>query len=153
MQTITQGAEVKPLVKGIGWQTAMSRKNLSAPMKEILTIAGNIKGKRCLDFGCGRGQDADILRWEKYDPNWGPVEIPQGHFDYITCIYVLNVLPPEEWDGVINTIRTLLAPGGKAYIAVRGDITEQTATQWPVYLENCRRLVRDLKNKYRIYEV
>ena len=72
-----------------------------------------------LDYGCGRGFDADTLRCEGYDPHYRPI-IPKDKFNTIFCVYVLNVLPePEERQQVIDSIIALLEDGGKAYVAVR----------------------------------
>ncbi len=40
----------------------------------------------------------------------------------ITCIYVLNVLPPVEQVAVVDAVLALLEPGGRAYFAVRRDV-------------------------------
>ena len=41
-----------------------------------------IRNYTSLDYGCGRGTDADLLGMDKYDPNWFGVEIlePSGKF-------------------------------------------------------------------------
>lgn len=101
------------------YKTAMKRKELSTPMR-YLVEEGLLLG-RILDYGCGHGDDADALGIEKYDPYHFPAEL-EGKFNTITCIYVLNTLPDEDerWE-VTHKVRNLLAPYGKAYIAVRND--------------------------------
>jgi 2-polyprenyl-3-methyl-5-hydroxy-6-metoxy-1,4-benzoquinol methylase len=100
--------------------TAITRGGkLSVPMRWLHT-AGLLKG-RVLDYGCGKGIDADVLGLTKYDPYHFP-QIPRGKFDTITCQYVLNVIPtPIERMEVLDRIRQLLAPRGVAYITVRND--------------------------------
>jgi diadenosine tetraphosphate (Ap4A) HIT family hydrolase len=79
-----------------------------------------------LDFGCGVGKDVELLR-EKgfkikgFDPHYFP-EFPAEKFDTILCFYVLNVLLPDEQEIVLNQVKSLLNPNGKAYFAVRRDI-------------------------------
>jgi SAM-dependent methyltransferase len=81
-----------------------------------------IKGKS-LDFGCGRGFDADYFGMEKYDPHYFRCDdFAPCEFDTITCNYVLNVIPDEkERDAVVERILHWLKEGGWAYIAVRAD--------------------------------
>jgi diadenosine tetraphosphate (Ap4A) HIT family hydrolase len=104
--------------------TAIDRDKLSFPVN-FLTNHHLIKG-RSLDFGCGRGQDVSTLQNQGYniigfDPYYQPDEII-GKFETIVCIYVLNVLFPEEQSKVIMAVSQHLQPGGKAYFAVRRDI-------------------------------
>ena len=101
--------------------TAIKRTNPSAPMRflhENKLLVG-----RTLDYGCGRGFDAKFYSLEAYDPYWR-AELPQGKFDTITCIYVLNVVDKETSASIIEKVRLLLAPGGKAYFVVRRDLRE-----------------------------
>jgi len=100
--------------------TATGRKGLSAPMRR-LREAGLLEG-RVLDFGCGRGQDADALGIQGYDPHWR-TEKPEGRYDVVTCNYVLNVLRlRKEREMVVQEILGLLEQGGVAYFTVRRDI-------------------------------
>jgi 2-polyprenyl-3-methyl-5-hydroxy-6-metoxy-1,4-benzoquinol methylase len=118
--------------------------------------AHNLLEGRKLDYGCGRGTDADIIGMEKYDPHWAP-ELPKGKFQTVTCIYVLNVIEaPEERKRVEDQIIQLLAPGGRALIAVRDDVLTdgQTTKGWQGMVEptdRWRKIVHS-KGNYRIYE-
>ena len=117
--------------------TAISRPKLSPAMRQL---DGYIDG-RSLDYGCGRGQDAERLNMERYDPYYFDTQ-PVGQFRTITCNYVLNVIP-STCDILIclNKIQSLLTQHGTAYITVRRDIKEETVSkrgtyQRPVYLHN-----------------
>tara|TARA_Y100000034_G_C6870751_1_gene397515 strand:- start:27 stop:461 length:435 start_codon:yes stop_codon:yes gene_type:complete len=120
-----------------GYKTAISRRGLSAPMR-WLQDHHRIQG-RALDYGCGRGQDADRLGVMKYDPHWHPVDLGGQFFDVITCIYVLNVISDnKKISDILADINFMLTSIGTAYIVVRRDIPhEGTATQrwidlhWP----------------------
>ena len=99
--------------------TAMARKTPSAPMKWLATN-DKIVG-RALDFGCGRGYDANEYNMESYDPHYEPI-MPGGRFETITCNYVLNVVESDiDILLVLQHIRNRLTATGKAYITVRND--------------------------------
>lgn len=99
--------------------TARWRKNVSGPTKFLINT-DRIR-ERTLDYGCGRGYDARQIGAHSYDPYYQPV-MPDGQFDTIICNYVLNVIPDlTTRNGVLELIRSKLAPGGLAYISVRND--------------------------------
>ena len=105
--------------------TAKERDRISFPAR-LLHQNGLIVGKT-LDFGCGFGKDVEVLRQQGhditgYDKHYFPA-YPQETYDTILCLYVLNVLMPEEQTRVLMEVAHLLKPGGKAYFAVRRDIT------------------------------
>ena len=56
----------------------------------IIESNGLAKG-RVLDYGCGFGFDADHYGWKSYDPYYRPT-LPEGQFDTIVCIAVINTL-------------------------------------------------------------
>jgi len=100
-------------------KTAISRKVLSKPMRFLQSIKA-IQG-RSLDYGCGKGQCADKLGMDKFDPFFQPEE-PTGEYDTITNNYVLNVVESkEERKNILNKIKSLLTNKGIAYISVRND--------------------------------
>jgi ATP adenylyltransferase len=105
--------------------TAKERDSISFPARHVLN-KGLLQGE-VLDFGCGFGKDVEVLK-EKgidivgYDRHYFP-SYPQKQFDTIICFYVLNVLMQEEQTRVLMEISQLLKPTGKAYFAVRRDIT------------------------------
>jgi SAM-dependent methyltransferase len=105
--------------------TAKERESLSFPAR-VIKERNLLKGE-ILDFGCGFGKDVEILRTQGfqilgYDKHYFP-DFPIQKFDTIICFYVLNVLLPEEQSKVLIEISALLKPTGKAYFAVRRDIT------------------------------
>lgn len=105
--------------------TAKERNTISFPARILLER--NLLVGDTLDYGCGLGSDVTLLK-EKgvkitgYNPYYVP-EKPTGKYDTIICFYVLNVLMQEEQSDVIMEISALLKPNGKAYFAVRRDIT------------------------------
>ncbi len=99
--------------------TAITRRKLSLPTAQLLKT-GELQGN-VLDYGCGRGFDADFLGTDRYDPYYYP-EVPTGQYDTIICNYVLNVIPKHlDRLKVIRAIVNLLVPGGVAYVTVRND--------------------------------
>jgi len=129
--------------KGEGWKTAPKRpRNIGMPYQWLFSQEkkldfpnrldpdpeSNLVRTAVLDYGCGRGQDAMRFGFEKYDPNWFPDSIwdpvrIEGKYDFIFCIYVLDVIEdPETRQEVMADIRRLLKPGtGEAYIINRCD--------------------------------
>ena len=101
-------------------QTAIKRKKPSLPA-QYLAEKNLIKGK-ALDYGCGRGMDADTFSMDKYDPHYFPTPLLLKQYDTILCTYVLNTVDKDTQEDILNMIRRLLLPGGTAYIAVRRDI-------------------------------
>lgn len=104
--------------------TAKEREYLSFPAR-LLFEKGHLIGS-VLDFGCGFGKDVEVLKsrgviTEGYDKHYFP-DFPTQKFDTILCLYVLNVLLPEEQALVLMEVSSLLKPGGKAYFAVRRDL-------------------------------
>lgn len=99
--------------------TAIARRSPSKPAQKLDSL-GLLAGRK-LDYGCGRGMDAETYDMERYDPYYQP-NMPDGQFDTITCTFVLNVIPDErERNDVIDNIRKKLTPDGRAYITVRRD--------------------------------
>lgn len=107
--------------------TAIKRTDLSVPVRYLLNH-DLLKG-RILDFGCGFGYDTDELKRRGYDITgydyYYRTEYPQGKFDTIFCVYVLNVLEPYAQAEVMMNISNLLSPKGTAYFAVRRDLKEE----------------------------
>ncbi|MCF8309187.1 MAG: HIT domain-containing protein [Bacteroidales bacterium] len=105
--------------------TAKERKKLSFPVRWLYQN-GYLKGA-ILDYGCGFGNDADILmkngvpKIDKYDKYYFP-DLPEKKYDTIICSYVLNVLERPEQTQVLMEISELLKQNGKAYFAVRRDV-------------------------------
>jgi len=117
----------------IGWKTAISRNGLSGPVKwlvkhGLIPRPGKLNNdERVLDFGCGRGKDADLLGYcEKYDPHWFPTK-PQGKFNIVLCTYVLCVLPPNIREMVLGEIADLMTDEGSyALLSVRADLKKDS---------------------------
>ncbi len=105
---------------------------MSAPARRLREL-GLIRG-RILDYGCGRGRDADELGCERWDPYWSP-RMPQRFFDTVLCTYVLNVVKKDEEEAVLDSLRAKLRPGGRAYVTVRRDLAADTPTQRVVELD------------------
>lgn len=132
----------------LSYKTAISRNKPSTPMKFL--HEKNLLVGRLLDFGSGKGFDADYYRMEKYDIYYWP-EKPSGKYDTITCVYVLNVIPIQEQKNVISLIIHLLKESGNAYIAVRRDVPKHgTETQNYVVLNSTS---INKNNRYEIYQI
>ena len=141
-------------MEDLSYRTAISRKKLSAPMQFLQKQARLFD--RMLDYGCGRGDDADKLGMKKYDPHYFP-EFVGGGFEVVTCNYVLNVIEnPHERGNVERRIIGKLVPGGDAYITVRNDkklLNGKTSRgTWQGYVEPSKdwELIRE-NAKFRMY--
>lgn len=117
--------------------TAIRRTSMSAPVRWMLQH--NLLKGRVLDFGCGFGYDMESLKSMGFDisgyDNYYSKEEPQGKFDTILCIYVLNVLQPVEQAYVMMRVSELLNPDGKAYFAVRRDLKNEGFRIHAIYKE------------------
>lgn len=118
-------------------RTAIGRTKASVPVRWLLKSGEIARDEKILDYGCGRGADADFLGCDGWDPqtdNPRHKQYPTGKYDVVLCTYVLNVLHcPSEREQVIQRVTSLLAPGGRAYFTVRRDIPK-TGTPTQAYV-------------------
>lgn len=109
----------------------LNRKTPSLPARFL--FKHDLLKDNILDYGCGKGFDANYYLMDKYDPVYFPSE-PNKNYDTICCTYVLNILNKDEQLKVINKINNLLNVEGKAYLSVRRDLKKETKSQRLVYL-------------------
>lgn len=119
--------------------SAIKRTKVSVPMRMIMEedILDDLLDGEWLDYGSGYGFDADEFNMDKYDPVHGPESLQDNKkYDVITCNYVLNVIEdPDLRHCVVEDIKSLLAPGGKALISVRRDKCQFSDQQYWVELD------------------
>lgn len=103
--------------------TAITRKKLSKPMQWLVDKDLIGEGDIGLDYGCGKGFDADFLGFDGWDPNYrDDTRELRTEYDVVTCNYVLNVIEDEEERKKVEArIIDKLAPNGVAYVSVRND--------------------------------
>ena len=103
--------------------TAITRKKLSKPMQWLLDQGLINTEDHGLDYGCGKGFDANFMGFDGWDPNHrDDTRGLSTEYDVITCNYVLNVIEDdEERKNVEARIIDKLARGGVAYVSVRND--------------------------------
>jgi DNA phosphorothioation-associated putative methyltransferase len=88
--------------------TAIVRNELSRPVRYAIEDGVLGPGQTVLDYGCGRGGDAERLTRQGVDcAAWDPVHRPEGHrrpSDVVNLGYVINVIenPVER----VDTLRT-----------------------------------------------
>ena len=127
--------------------TAISRKTITAPLRKALKHV-DFKGKKGLDFGCGRSVDAAYLNDHgahcfRYDPNFASIKTHYtsrqegsqknwqldpnqniSSFDFVLVIYVLNVVPRDFRTLIAKTAQSLLKnPDGFIVLGVRDDFS------------------------------
>ena len=133
--------------------TAIKRNKLSAPMRYL---RGVFSTGKYLDYGSGRGYDAEALGLFQFDPHYFNVEYSDNTFDIITCIYVLNAIPLDGEEEVVDKIWNLLAPDGVAYIAVRRDVKKEGLTSRGTFQRNVVLnfpIEFEKKNQFCIYKL
>lgn len=130
------------------WMTAIKRKTVSLPIREHLIDFLSDPCKRVLDYGCGRGFDADALGMFKYDPYYFASK-PAGTFHHVYCGYVLNVMTQKEGQTVVDEMQKLLKPRGTGYIVVRRDQKKDNPNQRQVQLDGACMFTDN--SKYTIY--
>jgi len=85
---------------------------------------------RGLDYGAGLGEGVKRLpgNWDTYEPfakNWDPTfsnmqDIPEDAYGQLTNLNVLNVVPREVRDEIVQGIGRSMEPGGLGVITTRG---------------------------------
>lgn len=107
--------------------TAITRGGPSVPVRQI-EATGLLRGKRILDFGCGKGEDAAWLRRRGYDVTcYDPgseefARLPNGTFDVVMALYVVNVIPGEtERRRAVRRAWGLLRTDGLLFLASRSE--------------------------------
>lgn len=134
------------------WKSAIKRKAVSLPIREHLIDFLSDPTKRVLDYGCGKGYDADRLGMFKYDPHFFD-DTPAGKFDHVYCGYVLNVIDKRDGQQVIKDIQSLLKPRGTAYVVVRRDQKDDNPNQRQVFLDGKGVIGYAVNRKYTIYSI
>lgn len=89
-------------------KTALTRYDLSKPVKSLLEYGMLTPSTSFFDYGCGQGSDLAGLRSLGYAAEgWDPVfrpETPKGQADIVNLGYVLNVIedPAERLEALCN---------------------------------------------------
>lgn len=109
--------------------TAIKRDKLSVPMRFLKDKGYITKDMFILDYGCGHGDDINILKnegfsiagYDKYNPKYSNESILKSVFkpDIVTCNYVFNTIHTlMEHKRTIHKLRLL---SKNVYISVRRD--------------------------------
>lgn len=101
---------------------APARTGLSKTAR-VLLAGGLIRG-RVLDYGCGRGFDAQHEGWDAYDPYYAPTPVA-GPYDTIVVNHVANILTRASREKLYQTVNALLGAGGTAWFSVARNIPER----------------------------
>ena len=108
------------------FKTAISRTSLSVPMRELINLNVFDLDSKCIDIGCGKGEDVeflkylgvDIVGYDKYNPKFKDDKLLDNTYDIITCNYVFNVIGLQEHKELLNKLKQI---GNNIYISVRSD--------------------------------
>lgn len=104
-------------VKELGGAAARTSASKTA---RVLLEKGLVRG-RALDYGCGRGYDADHHGWDAYDPYYRQTQ-PRGTYDTVVCNHVANILTRRSRQALFASLDSLLSDGGIAYVSVARNI-------------------------------
>jgi DNA phosphorothioation-associated putative methyltransferase len=123
--------------------TAIRRNKPSRPTRDLREQTLYLPdGYSVLDYGCGRGDDAEwleglgyhVVAWDKYidcDPK------PDRRMDVVLCVYVICTIPdPAERIEVIEDAWRYVEPGGCLLLATRTQEELRREAQkhgWPKY--------------------
>jgi ATP adenylyltransferase len=137
-------------------KTAISRNKPARPIL-LLSELGLLRGQK-LDYGCGKGIDAETFKMSKFDPYFFPIELKRyfGAYDTVTCQYVLNVLPKKNEKEILTNIQNLLSDNGNAYITVRRDILKEGLTTKKTFQRNVildLPILHEEKGRFCIYHL
>ena len=115
-------------------KTAMTRYDLSKPVKSLLEYGMLKAGSTFFDYGCGQGSDTRGLRALGHEAEgWDPVHrpgVPKREADIVNMGYVLNVIedPAERLDALVDAYRharRLLVVSGLIQETVESDRAAQ----------------------------
>ena len=107
--------------------TAIARKKMSVPYKNLLYKGAIYQSDKILDYGCGHGTDMialnkdgyNILGYDKYNPDFSEVQ-NLNEFNVIVSNYMFNVIEnPIEHQEIVDAMRESKAQ--KVLISVRAD--------------------------------
>ncbi|MBI4661498.1 MAG: DNA phosphorothioation-associated putative methyltransferase [Verrucomicrobia bacterium] len=111
-------------------KTALTRYDLSKPVKRLLEHGLLKRGQTVFDYGCGQGADVEGLRALGYDADgWDPVHRPHSpkrEADIVNLGYVLNVIedPAERLEALVDAYRH-----ARKLLVVSALIQESVATE------------------------
>lgn len=107
--------------------TALTRTSLSVPMRELINLCIFDLDSKCIDIGCGKGQDVeflkylgvDIVGYDRYNDKFKDDKLLENTYEIVTCNYVFNVIYDlQEHKELLNNIKKI---GNNIYISVRSD--------------------------------
>jgi len=109
------------------WFQGLSSLEYEAPLRELVA-ATRPKPKRVLDYGSGKGHQYLVSRLHEragfplphcYDPGVRGLHTPpEGHYDLVICIDVLEHLDPADVPATLAALFGLAAPGGALFLAI-----------------------------------
>ena len=85
------------------------------PLKQLAEYLEQWKPKTFLDYGCGKGAMLESIaasypnmKCTGYDPGWGRYRrMPEGKFECVMCVDVLEHVEPKFLDNVLKHINQL----------------------------------------------
>ena len=120
------------------FNTAIKRKTISRPLRELINLGYFSLGDKVLDYGCGFGYDGNYLKllldrdkvflYDEYNPIYKDTSLLERFYDKVVCFYVFNVISSlVEHERVLNLLKSL---GKELFIAVRSDEIKSVKSSW-----------------------
>ena len=120
------------------FNTAIKRKTISRPLRELINLGYFSLGDKVLDYGCGFGYDGNYLKllldkdkvflYDEYNPVYKDTSLLERSYDKVVCFYVFNVISSlVEHKRVLNLLKSL---GKELFIAVRSDEIKSAKSSW-----------------------
>ena len=139
--------------------TALTRTSLSVPMRELMNLCVFDLDSKCIDIGCGKGQDIEFLKYlginivgyDRYNNKFKDDKLLENTYDIVTCNYVFNVIYDlQEHKELLNNIKEI---GNNIYIGVRSD-TRAIKKDW-IYIkeQDCWRTGRNTYQRFYTEEM
>ena len=139
--------------------TALTRTNLSVPMRELINLCIFDLDSKCIDIGCGKGQDVaflkylgiDMVGYDRYNERFKDDKLLESTYDIVTCNYVFNVIYDlQEHKELLNNIKLL---GNNIYISIRSD-KKAIKDTWEYIKENdCWRTPKNTYQRFYTEEM
>ena len=136
------------------YMSAITRKTISAPAK-WLKAEGLVLGTT-LDYGCGKGSDAEVLGADKYDSYYFPHEKLRKQYRTILCTYVINTIENDKSKlAAIRDVQSMLTKTGVSYVTVRRDIKIDGPTAKGTYQETVKLNLESIHKTagYEVYKL
>jgi SAM-dependent methyltransferase len=112
-------------------RTRSPTQNLRSMAKKVVFKAAGINSV----WGLPEGSGGDTLRYFPYPAD--DLRFPDGHFDRVFCLSVIEHIPRELWAGCMTEFQRVLRPGGRLIVTQDMNPEEAERRLHRLLLESC----------------